>query len=152
MKQREGYKVVIIDEAQRRITENKCPACGKHKDHWTRRKDWRCCSYECTTKFTNEMIIYGWSDLRLKAFERDNFTCVKCGKRPVRWDNKNRPEPSALIGDHIIPIALGGKEWDINNVQTLCIACDKIKTKRDIGDIVRARAVEKHLRTGQRTL
>ena len=41
--------------------------------------------------------------------------------------------------DHIKPIALGGAEYDINNVQTLCIACHKLKTKEDMKMIELAR-------------
>ena len=68
---------------------------------------------------------------------RDNYTCVKCGKK-----DKNR-NGEVLIGDHIIPIALGGEEFDIDNVQTLCINCDKIKTAKDLKDIAKQRNIEK---------
>ena len=54
--------------------------------------------------------------------------------------------------DHIIPIALGGEQWDIDNVQTLCIDCDKIKTKKDQADIGRLRRKEKLESKGQKFL
>jgi len=38
---------------------------------------------------------------------------------------------------------LGGDEWDINNIQTLCIDCNKIKTAQDHKDIAKQRRIEK---------
>lgn len=61
-------------------------------------------------------------------------------------------DDSRLVGDHIIPIALGGDEWDIKNVQTLCEDCNKIKTKEDAGKIAAARRVIKTLKGGQMQL
>lgn len=37
-----------------------------------------------------------------------------------------------LIVDHILAICNGGKEFDENNLQTLCKWCSKIKTKKDL--------------------
>lgn len=89
-----------------------------------------------------------WGSLRLKALERDQYRCVKCGKQPFKDSFKkgeNKVNTSALIGDHILPIALGGDEFDINNVQTLCRICDKIKTTKDRQDIAKQRRIEKIL-------
>lgn len=72
--------------------------------------------------------------VRAQTFKRDNHTCKYCGKI---FDKSN------LVGDHIIPIAVGGMEFDINNVQTLCVECNKIKTKRDAGVIAKHRRREK---------
>ncbi len=78
-----------------------------------------------------------WPHLRLKAFKRDNNTCKYC---------KKQFEAEDLVGDHIIPIALGGDEFDIDNIQTLCKAtCNKIKTKQDQKDIAKQRRSEKPL-------
>jgi 5-methylcytosine-specific restriction endonuclease McrA len=147
VKQRENYKIVISKEAQERINNNQCPSCGLPKEEYKRRKDWRCCSTECTNKYVKQMVTYGWPQLRLKAFVRDDFTCQHCGIRPkkkelesypkegggfdYKWVETNMHDSNALIGDHIIPIALGGDEWDIDNVQTLCVSCDKKKFKDD---------------------
>jgi hypothetical protein len=48
-----------------------------------------------------------------------------------------------FIADHIIPIALGGAEFDPNNVQLLCEVCNKKKTKQDQGKIARKRKLIK---------
>ena len=63
-----------------------------------------------------------WVKLKLQIFLRDNYACNHCNKR-YQW--------SGLIGDHIIPIVVGGEEFNKNNIQTLCIKCSKIKTVED---------------------
>ena len=52
--------------------------------------------------------------LRKKAFERDNFTCQKCGIQ----DNS----ANLLQAHHIIPLAMKG-ENKIDNLITLCSDC-----------------------------
>jgi hypothetical protein len=49
--------------------------------------------------------------LRWQVFERDDFRCVKCGRR------------SHLRADHVIPESLGGPTT-LGNLQTLCEACN----------------------------
>lgn len=49
------------------------------------------------------------------------------------------------IADHIIPIALGGPEFDLDNVQLLCEVCDKKKTKQDQCKIARKRRLIKNV-------
>ena len=148
MKQREGWRVEIPEPYKSRLQNNQCPNCGKEKDKWKRRTDWACCSKECSDEYYGNngftgRVVYSWADVRKKAFKRDNWTCVKC-KRKFPY--------SELIGDHIIPIALGGEEFELDNVQTLCIDCDKIKTKQDHKDIAQQRRIEKTLTKGQNQL
>lgn len=57
------------------------------------------------------------NDIRWEVFERDNFTCKKCGSRRL------------LCIDHIFPEALGGK-MSLENLQTLCKSCNSRKGKR----------------------
>lgn len=57
-----------------------------------------------------------------------------------------------LTVDHIMPIALGGDEWDMKNLQTLCEECHKKKTRRDIKKIAALRKVENMQRKGQQQL
>jgi len=186
VKQRVGWKVVIKKEALERIKNDQCPACGKPKDKWTRRKDWRCCSRKCTQKYASELVYYGWQHLRTKALNRDGHKCVKCGNQPTMkkyaigyflnndqefkkhykefkstlgFGNEKMAgqdmlyaiviDSSKLIGDHIIPIACGGEEFDLDNVQTLCETCNKIKTKQDHGEIAKMRRIENVLQKGQ---
>lgn len=140
MKQRQGYTFFISEEAEQRMKNDQCPACGLPKEKWTRRTDWRCCSAECSQKYYSEFGFKSWADIRRDAFERDKYTCAHCGTIKIAED---------LIGDHIKPISLGGDEFAIENVQTLCIPCDKIKTKADMKDIAVGRLREKLIAKGQ---
>lgn len=171
VKQREGYTRIFSDLAIQRIKDNCCPSCGKSKDVWTRRKDWRCCSLECTERFWKEQVkVKSWQDLREKCFERDGWKCVKCGKQPTllvrsgfqsiwskvlkkeyiqEWHDEMVTIVDTLIADHIYAIALGGEEWDINNLQTLCPECNKIKTAEDAKKIAQLRDIEKKQSNGQ---
>lgn len=148
MKVRENWKVIVLEPAKSRIARDECPSCGKHKSKWKRRIDWRCCCKTCTTKYNKFLMIYGWQDLRMKAFVRDNFTCVLCSKKVI----KDAYGTYALVGDHILPISLGGEEWDLKNVQTLCLECNKEKTREDRKKIDALRRKEKLVAIGQRTL
>lgn len=148
VKQRKGWTRNYSDLAKKRINNRECPACGKPKSEWTRRTDWMCCSKECSDKFyKEEQSIQSWEITKKQAFKRDNYTCVWCGKRyTLKIYGEEIADTSKLIGDHIIPIAVGGAEFDINNVQTLCIDCNKIKTKRDAQRIAKFRKREKELK------
>lgn len=53
------------------------------------------------------------------TFIRDDFTCQKCGARPMREDKPWLPDLSELHCDHIIPISKGGART-MDNLQTLC--------------------------------
>jgi 5-methylcytosine-specific restriction endonuclease McrA len=145
VKKREGWKRNYSNVAKIRIQNRECPACGKHKSEWKRTTRYMCCSKECSNKFYNEdSAIQDWSVVRTQAFRRDNYTCKYCGKRfAIQYGEETVGDTSNLIGDHIIPIAVGGLEFDINNVQTLCVDCNKIKTKRDAGVIAKHRRREK---------
>ena len=167
MKQRENSR--LIAERKNGEGELLClvPICDelrqKYKTSNNTRNYCKDHTYQDMYEFTS------WVGLREKVLRRDNYTCVKCGdnrrdvvvtiksKQMVNWNEwkpnkefkpryeiREREETSNnLIGDHIIPIALGGDEFDINNIQTLCLKCNKIKTAKDIKDIAILRRKEK---------
>ena len=54
--------------------------------------------------------------------------------------------------DHILPISLGGEEFEQSNLQLLCGPCNKVKTKQDMANIGKQRKVEKVLIKGQAVL
>ena len=58
--------------------------------------------------------------LRAKVFERDRFSCRRCGHEP--------PDVKLVI-DHVIAVARGGKT-EIENLQTLCVECNVGKGAR----------------------
>lgn len=109
-----------------------CVICGE--DLPKRKRKY--CSDDCFLKWYRSLGVKDWNFTRWQAFERDNFTCQKCGKQHlpeyVEYDGKTYMEAMPpLIGDHIIPIFLGGAEFDLDNVQTLCIECSKVKTAEE---------------------
>lgn len=124
IKKRRGFRRI----AERRDADGNLlclvPICDKlrHKKKFTP-------NYRNYCKNHNHLDMHqftSWATIRHMVIKRDDFTCVKCGAIELSHN---------LVGDHIIPIALGGNEFDINNVQTLCKRCDKIKTAQDRKDI-----------------
>lgn len=67
-----------------------------------------------TLRYTKSNIPHA---LKWRVWERDNFTCLKCGSR------------SKLQVDHIYPEVLGG-ELKEENLQTLCQSCNRSKGRK----------------------
>ena len=57
-----------------------------------------------------------WGRVRLLVFDRDNWTCMKCGKA------------GRLECDHRTPLEDGGELYAMGNLQTLCRSCHIDKT------------------------
>ena len=70
----------------------------------------------------------------------------------MREWRKKSPKPRAFVADHIIPIAIGGDEFDLKNVQWLCALCNKEKTKHDQATIALYRRRIKLIGTGGQPL
>ena len=93
--------------------------CGKPRIEFDKYQRRHCTSrhgalwsyYICTT----------WPIVRHRIIQRDNSTCVVC---------KNYTDAPEV--DHIVAKALGGDEWDNDNLRTLCHECHRIKTKQDM--------------------
>lgn len=60
------------------------------------------------------------SRLRHEVFKKDNYKCLECGKT-----NKE----TTLHVDHIVPVSQGGSD-ELDNLQTLCQACNLAKSNR----------------------
>ena len=60
------------------------------------------------------------SRLRHEVFKRDDYRCLECGKTKTE---------TTLHVDHIIPVSQGGTD-ELENLQTLCQACNLAKTNR----------------------
>jgi len=141
--QREQHRIVMSKEYEDRIKAGCCPVCGKPKEEWKRRKDWTNCSTDCTEEYSKN-VIYGWPEMRKKVIERDLHLCQYCKKTIGKYET--------FVADHIIPIAIGGPQWDNNNLQTLCVDCNKVKTRMDHKTIARERAKERLIKRKQTTL
>lgn len=60
--------------------------------------------------------------IRYDVFQRDNFTCKRCGRNPEEDGVK-------IEVDHIMPVVKGG-ETIMENLQTLCFDCNRGKADR----------------------
>ena len=109
-----------------------CGYCGKKLSG--RRRLW--CSDECTTAIHSQGKY--WSSMRTR-FIRLHPECAMCGLSLL-------PHLSSYwTVDHIIPIAIGGEEFDEANLQVLCPDCNKVKTAKDMKLIALQRRNEKEL-------
>jgi len=149
MTDREAYRIKYSKIATERMKNDQCPSCGKPKKEWTRRTDWRCCSVECTKIFDKEHDqSLNWDWVRSRIFKRDNYICAMCGERFAivakhpDFKGEEYADSSQLICDHIVPLAMDGAMWDMDNLQTLCIECNKIKTAIDLKNIAEYKKIK----------
>ncbi len=64
-------------------------------------------------------------EIKNQVIERDNFTCLCCGK------TRKKGRKIRLQVDHILPVAMGGSN-QISNLQALCNHCNNIKAVNEI--------------------
>lgn len=101
---------------QERFTTWLCPFYGKNlPDGFTRKGEYKQWFNKEQGRFTSPQEVY------------ETQTGDKC------------PETVNFECDHVIPIALGGAEYDLNNLQTLCEKCHRKKTAREMQDFADAR-------------
>ena len=83
------------------------------------------CGPRCLRDF---FMLTDWERVRQVVYVRDGGICMKCGKKV----SKHR-----FHVDHIIPLAAGGAEWDLSNLEVSCPECNLQKgTREDIEYIV----------------
>lgn len=93
--------------------EKYCKNCGSVFDDL----NFKLCPYcggELATRYGRQPIP---RQLRHEVFKRDGYKCRECGA--------GKDETSLEI-DHIVPVAKGGTN-NINNLQTLCRECNRMK-------------------------
>ncbi|MBM4525164.1 hypothetical protein GS462_11150 [Rhodococcus hoagii] len=69
---------------------------------------------------------------------RDGYRCQQCG-----YQGSPKANPADVEADHIVNVAAGGAELDLDNGQTLCRACHDKKSQ---GEAARARAAKSRRR------
>lgn len=141
MKKREGSRFIDsrIDNKGRLLCL--IPTCNKLRQKYKTTDNTR--NYCEDHTFWDMGEFTNWATIREKVLKRDNYTCVECHRKK---------RSKHLCGDHIKPVALGGDEFDLENVQTLCVECHKIKTKDDMKKIAAQRRLNKLINVGQTTL
>ena len=82
-----------------------------------------------------------WGRVRREVLDRDGWRCQSCGRA------------GRLEADHIEALEVGGDPWALTNLQALCKACHKAKTRTEHGDtrseVEAWRAVIDRLSTGR---
>jgi hypothetical protein len=104
--------------------------------------------------FCSEWCVHEWrlrtdsGYLRERVQERDNGVCALCGvdtlaayldlkrargthklKLLERWGLSRVSRKTLWDADHIVPVAEGGGECDLNNLRTLCLICHRGQTR-----------------------
>ncbi|MGB3653895.1 MAG: HNH endonuclease [Rivularia sp. (in: cyanobacteria)] len=74
------------------------------------------------TKPGNKRSRYIPASIRVSVLHRDKYKCVFCGRNAKQVQ---------LEVDHIIPFSKGGSN-NLNNLQTLCIDCNRGKGARNL--------------------
>ena len=112
--------------------EKYCTDCGKVFDNLK----YKLCPYcggKLDTRYGRQPIP---RKLRHKVFQRDGYRCRECGA--------SKDETSLEI-DHIVPVARGGTN-DIDNLQTLCRECNRMKhTDEWVGGVNTVEVAENEL-------
>jgi 5-methylcytosine-specific restriction endonuclease McrA len=104
--------------------------------------------------FCSDWCVHEWrmrtdpGYLRQRVLERDRGLCALCGidtvaafwelkrarggKRAAlleRWGLRKLNRRSLWDADHILPVAEGGGECDLDNIRTLCLVCHRRQTR-----------------------
>src|SRR5882757_501725 len=116
----------------------------------------RWCTLEVPARrftFCSEYCVHEWKlrsqpgYLREHIFKRDRGVCAHCAADTIRehsklkrsrgsarealmrhWGLKTRVRKSLWDADHILPVAEGGGECDLDNIRTLCLRCHRSVT------------------------
>jgi 5-methylcytosine-specific restriction enzyme A len=116
----------------------------------------RWCALEVPARrftFCSEYCVHEWKlrtqpgYLREQIFQRDRGHCAHCGVDTIQehirlrrsrgprrtallehWGMKTRIRKSLWDADHILPVAEGGGECDLDNIRTLCLRCHRSVT------------------------
>ena len=127
----------------------------------------RWCSLECPKgrrTFCSDDCVHQWrlrtspAYLRDAVRKRDKGICARCtvdtlaayallrharGQRRQQllalWGLKNLQRKSLWDADHILPVAEGGGECDLDNLRTLCLHCHRVMTAALRGRLVERR-------------
>lgn len=67
------------------------------------------------------------NNIRLKVFQRDDFTCKYCGTRGTA---------ETLAIDHMMPVVLGGTS-ELENLVTACLYCNSMKGAKELSAYLR---------------
>jgi len=134
---REHRRYANTPEEKERLARGACPVCGCERSVFPPGIDTICCGPSCSSKYWREERPTVGEMRRLVLLEQEG-RCARCHKEiPRSRPAENRHHSHPFILDHIRPLAMGGDQWAVDNLQVLCARCNRIKTARDMGAIAR---------------
>jgi len=140
---REHRRYSNTQEEKERIARRACPVCGRERSAFPAGWDTICCQPSCSFLYWQEERPTVGQMRRLVLLEQEG-KCARCGREITKSRAAGGRHPvHSFILDHIRPIAMGGDQWDVQNLQVLCARCNKIKTARDMGEIARWKHYER---------
>jgi hypothetical protein len=144
---REHRRYANTPEEKERLGRRACLSCGCERSAFPPGTDTICCGPGCSAKYWREERPTVGEMRRLVLLEQEG-KCARCRKEiPKSHPGGDRQHSHSFILDHIRPIAMGGDQWAMDNLQVLCTRCNRIKTARDMGAIVRWK---RYVRRGMR--
>ncbi|HET6580711.1 MAG TPA: HNH endonuclease signature motif containing protein, partial [Methanoregula sp.] len=94
-----------------------------------------CCQPSCSMEYWFK-VRPTISGMRRLVRDEQGGKCARCKREVHEGRADGRPHTRhRYILDHIRPIAMGGDQWARDNLQVLCVRCNRIKTARDLGRI-----------------
>jgi len=140
---REHRRYSNTPEEKERLSRKACPVCGRGRSEFPDGWDAICCGPSCSSLYWREEHPTVGEMRRLVLLEQEG-RCARCRRQiPVSRTAEGRHPHHPFILDHIRPIAMGGDQWDVRNLQVLCARCNRIKTARDMGAIARWKRYER---------
>jgi 5-methylcytosine-specific restriction endonuclease McrA len=133
---REYRRYSITPEEKERLSRGACPQCGRERLHFRPgNENTICCQPSCSREYWGRERPTISEMRRLVRLEQEG-KCARCNQEVHASNATGGPHTHHhYILDHIRPLAMGGDQWAVDNLQVLCERCNRIKTARDMGRI-----------------
>jgi 5-methylcytosine-specific restriction endonuclease McrA len=143
MPPREHRRYSNTPNEKERLARQACPVCGRERTAFPDKGDAICCGPACSSAYWSEEHPTVGEMRRLVLLEQGG-KCARCRKEiPVSRAAEGWRPAHPFVLDHIRPLAMGGDQWDVRNLQVLCARCNRVKTARDMGAIARWKRYER---------
>ena len=135
---REYRRYSNTPEERERLSRRACPICGcERSDFNPGNMNTICCRPSCSAEYWGEQRPTV-TEMRHLIHDEQEGMCAHCKKEIREFDAARCLHIyHRYILDHIRPIAMGGDQWARENLQVLCVRCNRTKTARDMGNIPR---------------
>jgi 5-methylcytosine-specific restriction endonuclease McrA len=137
---REYRRDACTPQEEDRLQRCACPVCGRERKEFPKsHKSAKCCCREHSVEYWDHQRPTA-AQLRKNILEEQGGLCARCKGKIDIYDHDH-----PFILDHIIPLAMGGSQWDRENLQDLCYKCNLWKTKKDLGRIARYKRLKERM-------